>query len=518
MWRAATLISLTIATVVSGCATSAPTIDGSAGAPSSPSSLWPVPQPERTPAPPAVPPTAPAATAALAADVPSAVVRPYSLADVVDLALRNNPATRESWMTARAVADAYGASRGALFPTVSAEVDLSHSKGSTSVNGGALAQQVGTGTTGATGSGNTSAGGSARTQLGPTASLSYLLFDFGGRAGTIEAARQRAIAADLTHNATVQNAVLQVESALFSFLATRALRDAQVAAVNEAKADLTAASERKRLGVATLEEVLQTQTALSQAQYQLATYEGNLLAARGDLAVAMGLQPNARFDVPDVTVSVDSVATVMATVDTLVNRAVTQRPEIAEARAEAAELAAEVRVARAAGYPTLTLRSSEGYLSTTQATTTQSHNFSIVLGLQIPIFNGFATHFNTRAAREQYEAGLARVQSVEQQVTLQVFTSYFALQAAAGRVRSAADLLRSAEQSAVVAAARYREGVGTIVDVLLARSALETARAEAIQSRWEWRTALVQLGHDAGSLDVHGHSNLPLAAPAPAPR
>lgn len=524
-----TLVGVMVATA---CATSTPGIDGGSGVPPSPSTLWPVPAEARTPAPPPAPPAAPAASGALSRDVPTAVTPPYSLADVVDLALRNNPATRESWMTARATADAYGATRGTLLPTVTGEVDLSRSKGTASVSNGTITQtgtgQTGTGTGTATGTTTGTTTGTmtgtvvgtsstttttVRSQIAPSASLSYLLFDFGGRAGSIEAARQRAIAADLTHNATVLNAVLQVESALFSFLATRALRDAQVSAVNEAKADLASATERKRLGVATLEEVLQTQTALSQAQYQLATYEGNLLAARGDLAVAMGLEPNARFDVPDVTISIDSVATVMTTVDTLVNRAITQRSEIAEARAEAAELAADVRVARAAGFPTLTLRSTASYLATTQSASSQSHSFSVVLGVQIPIFNGFATQYNTRAAREQYEAGLARVESVQQQVTLQVFTSYYALQAAAGRVRSAADLLHSAEQSAVVASARYKEGVGTIVDVLLARSALETARAEAIQSRWEWRTALVQLGHDAGSLDIHGHSNLPLGFP-----
>jgi len=73
-------------------------------------------------------------------------------------------------------------------------------------------------------------------------------------------------------------------------------------------------------------------------------------------------------------------------------------------------------------------------------------------------------------------------------------------------------LLASAEQSATVALGRYREGVGTVVDVLLARSALATARAEAIQARWEWRTGLAQLAHDAGALDVRGHPNLSLTA------
>ena len=69
--------------------------------------------------------------------------------------------------------------------------------------------------------------------------------------------------------------------------------------------------------------------------------------------------------------------------------------------------------------------------------------------------------------------------------------------------------------SAEVATGRYREGVGTIVDLLLARSALDSARAADIQARWEWQTALAQLAHDVGSLDTRGRPNIPLA---PAPR
>jgi outer membrane protein TolC len=95
---------------------------------------------------------------------------------------------------------------------------------------------------------------------------------------------------------------------------------------------------------------------------------------------------------------------------------------------------------------------------------------------------------------------------------VQVFTSYYVLRASTERVHSASDLLASAEQSATVALGRYREGVGTVVDVLLARSALATARAEAIQARWEWRTGLAQLAHDAGALDLQGRPNLSLTA------
>ena len=490
--------------IVSACAPALPSVAGAPGVSSTPAVLWPVPEGARTPAPPPPPPQSPAATAALASDAPAAgASMELSLPAVVDLALRNDPATRESWALARSAAASYGAARGALFPTLNVQAELARSGGSTlGVAGSGAADSLG-----GTSRGTTTA--SARTQLAPTASLSYLLFDFGGRAGTIGAARERAVAANLTHNATVLNVVLQAETTLFTYLAARALRDAQIVTVSEAQADLTAATERQRLGVATLEEVLQTRTALSQARFELATDEGNLFGARGNLAVALGLPANARFDVPPIAAS-DSVADVLASVDTLINRAIVQRPELAESRAEAAALASEVRVARSAYLPSLALRSSTGLTRTLAPTNGTTRPYSFGLGLSIPIFSGFGAQYDALAAREQYAAGLARVASTHQQITVQVFTSYYQLRASTERVRSAADLLASAEQSATVALARYREGVGTIVDVLLARSALATARAEAIQARWEWRIGLAQLAHDAGVLDLRGRPNLPL--------
>jgi outer membrane protein TolC len=437
-----------------------------------------------------------------------------SMTDVVDLALRNSPTTQESWATARAAAEAYGAARGALFPslngTVSATGTGSSGSGTlTSIDGTTIGTTTGIGDSTAGVARTSSPSTANRTLLSPSLTLSYTVFDLGGRAGTIEAAKQRAISADLAHNLNVQNVVLQVESSLFSYLATRALHDAQKVSVEEATADLAAAKERHRVGVASLSDELQAQTALSQAQLQLETLESQLQAARGTLAVSMGFQANLRYDIPNVTAS-DSVAQITASVDTLINRAIVTRPDIAGARADAAELAAEVRVARSAGYPALTLRSTATATNGLSGTTTNGRNYSLVLGLQIPIFNGFSTQYNVRAARDEYLAGLARVRTTTHQVSLEVFTSYFALQAAAQRVRTSTDLLASAQESANVALGRYRAGVGTIVDLLLARSALASARAESIQARWEWRTALVQLAHDMGTLDLAGRPNLPL--------
>jgi outer membrane protein len=233
--------------------------------------------------------------ASAGARVTPAAIGTLSLGDVVDLALRNNPATRVSWAQARAAADVYGVTRGQLLPTVTLDATAARSL--------ALSQP------------GRPAG--ERTQYGPSVNLSYLVLDFGGRSGSIAAARNAAVAADLSHNVVVQNTILTVEASLFSYLATRALRDAQRSAVEEAAASLRAAEERHRVGLATIADVLQARTARSQQQLQLESLDGGLQTARGALAVAMGVPANAAFDVPDVP-STDSVHFVTASVDSLI--------------------------------------------------------------------------------------------------------------------------------------------------------------------------------------------------------
>jgi len=49
-----------------------------------------------------------------------------------------------------------------------------------------------------------------------------------------------------------------------------------------------------------------------------------------------------------------------------------------------------------------------------------------------------------------------------------------------------------------------REGVGSIIDLLTAQTALANARAQQVQSRWQWYSSLAQLARDAGVLGVRG--------------
>jgi outer membrane protein TolC len=262
-----------------------------------------------------------------------------TLGGVVDLALRNNPATLVSWTQARAAADLYGASRGSLYPFVSGSIGATRTRPVTTP------------------------GGVDRTQYGPSITLSYLVLDFGGRSGSIELARETAVAADYAHNVTVQNTILDAETAAFGYLSTLALRDAERAAIDEAAANLSAAEERHRVGLATIADVLQARTARAQEQLNLETLDGQVLVTRGGLAVAMGLPVTTPLDAPDISTPDSATVRALAlTVDSILSLAVHNRPDLAAARADAGRAAAQLRVTRAFGLPAFSFTANGGSL------------------------------------------------------------------------------------------------------------------------------------------------------------
>lgn len=411
-------------------------------------------------------------------------VRRLTIEDVVDLALRNNPTTAQAWANARAAAAAYGASKGAYYPTLDAEATVTRVKRAST--GGFVAV--------------------TQTNYGPSATLSWLLWDFGGRGGTIEAARQALLSADWTHNATITDVVLQTQVAFYTYVASGSLLAAQQASVRDAEANLAAADARRQVGAATIADVLQARTALSQARLALDTLEGSRLAARGALAVALGYPASLPYDVDSVSAP-RPIAAVADSVEAIIDRAVRDRPDLAAARADAAEAQARVRELRGSRLPSLVATGTAGYTYIANLPGGGS-NYNFGLALQVPLFNGFAREYQQKQAEFQADASSAQQRSLEQQVTYQVFSAYYALQAATRRVQTANDLLASAAQSTEVALARYKAGVGTVLDLLAAQSALADARGQVVQSRLAWHTSLAQLAHNAGALDSKGETDL----------
>jgi outer membrane protein len=403
-----------------------------------------------------------------AAAIPSAdlVARrgAVTLTDVVDLALQNNPTTRITWANARAAAARLGADRGGYLPTAQVDVRADRRQTAGTSGLGAVEQET----------------------YGPSATFTWLLFDF-ERGANVGAARNALLAADWTHNAAVQDVVLDVGKAYYNYAAARA-------------------------------EVLQARTAVAQAQLELHRTEGDVAATRGALAVATGYPATAEFDVDTISGSAP-VGEIVDSIDALLATARAARPDLAAAAATYGEARANARSAFGRRLPSLIAQGNVGrtYLA---GTSEPRESYSVGLGLSIPIFNGFTWEYDALAAREVARAQAARAEQVGQRAVLEVFTGYYALRTATQSVRTSDELYASASESAEAALGRYRAGVGSLLELLTAESALGDARAIRIQARLNWHIALLQLAHDVGVLDARGGHTLRVVpdSASPAPR
>lgn len=426
-----------------------------------------------------------------AAATPPAPAAPRSLAELVDRALAADPATRAVWQDARAAAAASGARRALYLPSLSAAGTLQH-------------QEVGA---------TPSRGAVHATTYGASAQLTWLLLDLGGRAALVDEADSLLVAARLAEHAAVADLVLRVQQTYYQHLGARALVAAQAAAVRQAEESLAAAEGRRAAGVATVADVLQARTALSQARLALLGLEGQALAVRGALAVLAALPPTAELEVGELPAEVDA-ARVAPEVEALLAEAEARSPDLAGARARADAASARARAAARAWLPTLSLQAGAArswYLEPSGAP--PATTWSVGLSLQLPPLAGLlGPAYDALAARAAADAARARAEAVGQEVSLGVWTSFQGFRTAARGLETSRDLLASAEASTEVARGRYREGVGSILDLLAAQSALETARAEDVRARAGFLISLAALARATGRLE------LPAAPSAPAQR
>lgn len=457
--------------VLSGCIHNPPTVYGGPSVSPAPEIPW-------TP-PPRAAAQAPAGLSA-AALPPGILERASSLtlADLVDLALRNSPQTAGAWAQARSAAAAYGSKRGDYYPKVNAGGNATRLE-ATAVSGNGRATYY-------------------QRSYGPTADLNWLLYDFGGREAAVEETRQALFAADWSHNAVIQNVILQVQQAYYQYVTARALLEAQRASYQEAQTNLGSADEKHRAGVATIADVLQARTAVAQVKLAMESLEGQIQTTRGVLATAVGLPANTPYDVSFNKEDVAIHATTEA-VDKFLKEAQAQRPDLAASRAEAVKAGAHLRKVRAEGYPAITASASVGrtYFDNRDL---YGNAYNAQVLLKVPLFTGFSHQYDVQQAKADQDAAGAKLKSVEQIVALEVWSSYYSLKTSEQQVATSEELLKSATESQEVALGRYKAGVGSILDLLAAQASLENARAQRIQAYSAWFISLAQLAHDAGTL------------------
>lgn len=395
----------------------------------------------------------------------------YTLPELVDLAEQHNPETRLAWQQAKARAAALGIARSELYPTIAALAVANTSRVRVLLNSDFYRQTYGS--------------------FSPEIHLEYLIFDFGGRGGAIDAAKAKLLSANMAFNDTHLKIIFQVTSAYYHLLNSVGLRTAAEVSLKNAQAVEEDSQDRLTHGLATKPDVLEATASRAQAQYDLQSAIGSEEIARGELATVLGLPPDTALNIQ----KVDELKTpeeLTESVDAAIDRAMEQRPDLKAQLAQLRSANATIKQARSAYFPTLGI-SGDGGISRQYGQQGQEallppayvtgEIWSVNLGLKWTLFDGARREHEVAQAKAERAATLAEIDALRDEIANQVWTAYSNVKTAERQQEAAAALVASADQSYAAARESYGYGVRNLLDVVAAQKALAQASAEDVTAR-----------------------------------
>jgi NodT family efflux transporter outer membrane factor (OMF) lipoprotein len=380
------------------------------------------------------------------------------LVQEVEVSNQNVRAAEAQYRQAQAL---LGQAQAAWFPTLTGNFAATRSRGASTSSSD---------TTG------TTSGAPVRNSVRPSLNATWEADVWGSIARNVEANRSSAEASA----ADLQAALLSAQATLVQSYLQLRVNDAQqrllARTIAAYQRSLEITQNRFEAGVAGRVDVVQAEAQLKSTQAQAIDLRAQRAQLEHAIAVLMGKAP-ASFSLA----AVDSVPRLPPAPGGLPSELLERRPDIAAAERRMAAANAQIGVAQAAFFPTLTLGASAGYQGTSlsQLFTLPNRFWSIGPALALTLFDAGARASQKEGAVAGYDKSvaayrqtvLAAFQEVEDNLaTLNVLAEEAAAQSAA---------TRAADEALAITENQYQAGIVSYLNVVTTQAtALSAARSE----------------------------------------
>jgi outer membrane protein len=414
--------------------------------------------------------------------------RVYDLPNLIDLAQQTNPETRAAWEATRAAAARLGIAEGAYLPTLGAIGMASYAHLPEYDKMGPFLVRTGV--------------------LEPLLRLDWLLLDFGRRTADLDNAAQTLLAANLQFNRKQQSVIFAVQKAYFAFDASRARVTARETALKAATAVEEATGIRNRSGLASVTDALLARQVVLQQQFDIASAQRDVHAAEAQLAQAIGISPASLPQVASLS-SLPLPEGLPASVDSLLQQAVSTRPDLAARFADVRAHEAELERARADYLPKLSANGALGRVYREldslnlgpNGTNFYPHRTTGSIGLQLTweLFDGFIRENRVREAKARWDQARADLDALQLASQAEVWTAYADFQSALSQHQFAVALVATTRSAYDSALTGYDSGITSFVDLLAAERDYARSLAVEVDTRAAILESAAALSFAAGT-------------------
>jgi multidrug efflux system outer membrane protein len=339
-------------------------------------------------------------------------------------------------------------------------------------------------------------GGMTYNEYNPLLTASYELDFWGKNRAAVESAQALANASRYDR-ATVELTIMTgIASTYFQALEVQDRLNVAEENYKNAKETLDGLQAELTVGTATALDVAQQDATVASISASIPPLRQQLRQTVDALAILIG-QPPEKFDIPPASLAHLSEPVVNPG---LPSELLTRRPDVAEAEANLISANANIKQARAAMFPSITLTAAGGYESAALASLVSpgSSVFALTAGLTQPIFEGGLLEGAFQLNKARYDELLADYHK-------SVITAFGNVEDALTAVHQTADQRREQQKSADkaqlaydLAMAQFHAGTINILTVLSTETALFTARDTLAQVELAHLQAVLQLYNALG--------------------
>ena len=431
----------------------------------------------------------------------------YGLAELIDIAERNNPDTRVAWERARQAAAAVGLSESAYYPFLVASAAAGYDRAfipfpTLAVNEKKLLMNPSLNAVSITG------GGSLVTEARvyrAELNAKWLLLDFGERSAVVAAAREQLMMANVGFNGTHQKIVFQVTERFYQLGTARQKVLVSQSALEAAQTVEQAVQARIDNGLATKPELLQAQQQTAQTAFDVEATTGAESDARVALVESIGLLPTVPLHVADLGQRSTSEQT-NGSVDELIERALSQRPDLVAKLANVHAKQNEIRKVRAEYYPKVAI---DAHVSETELDVSINNSkyfgdnrptFGAFLTASVPIFDGFARRHKMEMAEAELHGTENELAGARDSAVREVWKAYTDFKTALRKQESAAKLVTASQNAFDAVLESYKNGLSTYPEIVSAQRNLASARSVSHDTQAAIFTTATALALSTGDL------------------
>lgn len=409
-------------------------------------------------------------------------VSPLTLKDAEALAIKNNPAISVARLTALASGQVTREVRSNLWPTATGNITGVDAQAGTRITAGALNNPI------------------IYERAAAGVMVSQLITDFGRTSNLISSANYAAKAQNENAVATKEQILLAVNQAFFNALQAQAVLTVAQQTVKDRE---TIANQIGALFKSKLKSELDFSFAnvnLAQAQLLLLDAENNQNAAQATLSMVLGFAVQQNFQLIEEANS--PAAAPPASVDDLISQALATRPEIRSLEFQYQSARKFQTAERDLLFPTIRAMGAVGFTpfgnpAVAPSATALNNTYGAVgANMEIPLFNGFLYTARAREASLRAQATDERLRDMRNLISRDVRTSWLNANNAYQRLAVTQQLEQQAKLALDLAQARYKLGLGSIVELSQAQLQETQAEISYAQAGYDYRLSLAVLTYE----------------------